>query len=186
MKRRTPANPPAAFVTVVDERHHRPPGELGTLSLEDLRNECAELMSIAGLGDLVIIGGIDFSFNVDSTGRWSDHWCPHFALLVLGATRKTVKAALSKRFRASVCVPRPVKTKTINDPLGLVTYLIKSVYFRRSSYLAANERYNARRLPLKAAQEHELTLFLDQFQPVDRLFLQKIRIKGAGLVKESK
>lgn len=186
MKQRAPANFPAVFVTVVDERHHRLPGELGTLSLEDLLDECAALMSIAGLGELVIVGGVDFSFNTDGAGRWSDHWCPHFALLVFGATRKTVKAALSPQFRASVCVPRPVKTKTINDPLGLVTYLIKSAYFRRSSYLAANGRYNARRLPLKAAQEHELTLFLDQFQPVDRLFLQNIRIKGAGLVKERK
>lgn len=177
----------AVFVTVVDERRHCPPGELGALSLEDLLDECTALMSIAGLGNLVMVGGIDFSFNTDGAGRWPDHWCPHFAVLVIGATPNTVKAALSKRFRASSVVRRPVNAKAVTDPLGGITYLIKSVYSRRSSYFdKKKKRYDARDLPLKAPQEHELTLFLDQFQPVDRLFLQNIRIKGAKLVKEIK
>lgn len=173
------------FVTIIDEIFCYAPNELCKFDPDLAKDRLSRKLLDSGLDKMIIIGGIDFSFNTDGEGRWPDHWCPHFALLILGATPEEVTAALDPHFESSVRVPRPVKAKKVNDLLRLTTYLVKSTYSRRSSYLAKNGRYNTRDLPLKASQEHEITLFLDQFQPVDRLFLQNIRIRNAKLVKKN-
>jgi len=176
----------ATFVTIVNDEFSYPTGKLNRFDLHDAKDWLLDKLKDAGLGGLAVVGGIDFSFNVDAEERWRDHWRPHFALLVLGKSKEEVKAALEPHLHATAAVPRPIKTVDASKPLKLITYLMKSIYLRRSSYLANNGRYNTRNLPLKAAQEHELTLYLDQHQPTDRLFLQNIRIRGAELVVMSK
>ncbi|HYD32281.1 MAG TPA: hypothetical protein VEB64_15670 [Azospirillaceae bacterium] len=173
------------FVTVVGDAFGYEAGSLHRFDPVAAMTWLRRLLSKAGLGTLTVVGGLDISFNVDGEKRWPDHWRPHFALLVLGSNPERVKAALEPFIKASESVPRPVQAKNVTDPLAVITYLVKAAYFRRSSYRAENGRYNTRRLPLKAAQEHELTLFLDQYQPEARLFLQNTRIEKAGLVRMS-
>ncbi|HYG87969.1 MAG TPA: hypothetical protein VD978_17065, partial [Azospirillum sp.] len=71
-------------VNLVNAQHQRAEDNLLSLDLKKLVDQYRKRLRRAGFEDLVIVGGVDFSFNTDSLGRWGDHWCAHLYILVGG------------------------------------------------------------------------------------------------------
>lgn len=178
---------PLVAVTLVHHTLQRPPGELHTFDLDLAKRQLARHVERAGLGDVVGVGGIDFSFNVDATGRWDAHWQPHAYVVFQGADAAAIKNALAPYYPRAVSIPRPVKAVPVRDLMSAVSYAFKSAFFRRTSYVDDSGRRNTSRpQQLKPAQARELLAFLDRHKPTDRVFLRNVRRHGLELVRMAK
>ncbi len=180
---------PLVALSLIHPNWQRGPGELGGLDPELAKRQLAKCIVRAGLGRLVIVGGLDFSFNIHAGNRWEPHWQPHFYLICQGASRMAIKEALSgngRSFKASLSIPRPVMATDVKNRMRAISYSMKSMFFRRSTYLGNDGAWNSRSLSLKPDQQAELTAFLDQHKPTDRMFLRNVRHHGLKLVKTGK
>ncbi|CAO3426290.1 hypothetical protein [Azospirillum argentinense] len=180
---------PIFAVTIIDRQDQRPQGELHTFEMIAMIRRIRKLFERAGLGPVVILGGVDFSFNIDDTGldRWDPHWCPHLHLVVIGATRKALKKALAPHFIADRTVKRPLYIKEVKgtgaDFVRKSSYCLKNVFNKIPRFIGAatgkehNKKYSLIREPAA-----ELASYLDLYQLTDRLFLRNIRRHGWRLV----
>jgi hypothetical protein len=166
--------------------HHSLGRGLGTLHEFDLgkaKRQLARHLDRAGLGSLFAIGGFDFSYNQSSDGS-APYWQPHAYLIFQGMEPKIIKRALSPFYPATAKIPRPIRTRQVTDLIQALSYAMKAVFSRRSSYRDATGRLNTRCLPLLPQAERELLLYLDQLRPVDRLFLKNLRRQGENLMRK--
>ena len=143
----------------------------------------------AHLRHLVVLGGIDFSFNEDSQERWTPHWQPHWQLAVEGCSSeefiKALKAWYSKDPKDKAC-PKPIYTDEIDNPIEQLSYLVKPFFERRVSYTDKDGKSDAKDWPLKPKQLREIAVFMDRFDMTDRLFMQNVRRYGPKLVRQKK
>ncbi len=76
---------------------------------------------------------------------------------------------------------RPLKRgdvgPTYKDRQKVVSYTLKAQFFRRSSYIASNGRWNTRSFNLKSYQLVELLLFLDRYPIRTRLIGHRVSIR---------
>lgn len=129
-----------------------------------------------------VVGGVDFSFNEDTAATAPPHWQPHWQLCFLSATSEAeITGALTKHFHPEGSVRRPVRSRIVDDPVIAISYTVKSVFFRRVSYIDKVGRRNTRSLPLRPKQQRELALFLDGLSLSERLFFRRIRRAGDHL-----
>lgn len=164
------------------------PGQLHTLDPKKAQDQLRTWLIRAELGDLTVAAGLDFSFNQDASDRWPPRWQPHWYLLVKGADAARVRDALRPYVKSDETIPRPIRVKAVTELNDVVTYAIKSVFFRRVSALGKNGRritLSNPPLPLKPEQQRELALWLDRWLPTDRLLLRNLRRCGSTLVERA-
>lgn len=180
---------PILAVTIIDRQDQRPQGELHTLDMTAMVKRIRKLVERAGLGPVVIFGGVDFSFNIDDTGldRWDPHWCPHLHLVVIGVPRKVLKKALGPHFIADRTVKRPFYVKEVkgtgDDFVRKSSYCLKNVFNKIPRFIgAATGKEHNKKYYLIRELAAELAAYLDRYQLTDRLFLRNIRRHGWRLV----
>lgn len=173
-------------VTLVAAWGRFAPGELHLLSERDLKQELLDTLRSAGLDPYAVIGGPDISFNEHSGGLWESHWQVHWHLLFadMDLSDEQFKGRLRPYFPMTDTIPRPMKVETVDDLLGAISYVYKSFFERRVSYIDSDGHKNTRSaLPLKAGQQRELALALSNHTFTDRLFLRGFRRRGQRLVR---
>lgn len=166
--------------------HHtwsRCPGNLSSFDLDKATRQMARHFDRAGVGNLVAIGGFDFSFNQPASGS-TPSWQPHAYVILQGIEHQALKHALTPFYPSTAEIPRPIRTRRVTDRMEAITYAAKAIFYRRSSYKDATGRANTRYLRLPPPAERELFTYLDQLQPVDRMFLKNARRQGAILIPQ--
>lgn len=173
----------ALTITLVNREHRRAAGQLHTLDLKKLIDQYRTQFKRANLDAAVVVGAVDFSFNVDGLKRWEPHWSPHLYLIVRGAASEAVRERLKRYLIADDAVPRPIRKRTMKDTVKAASYAWKSAFFQRNSFLDGAGTLNSWPYPMKAPQVRELMVYLDRYQPTDRLFLRNVRRHGWTLVR---
>ncbi|MCB1469194.1 MAG: hypothetical protein KDK08_19110 [Rhizobiaceae bacterium] len=158
--------------------------EIGALADFDVRNVSAahrrDIASVLRPGDFSI-GGLDVSLNVEPDGQsyWQVHSHAVFGSDWDGPRKKP------RNLRRGDGV-RPLRLTKIADPSvvpEVLSYSMKSVFFRRSRYhytrASGRKTTNTRSLPIPAKHEVELLVFLDAISIFDRLLLTGLRRTGS-------
>ena len=156
----------------------RRPGDLNGFDLDRAKRQMARHLDRAGLGDLVAIGGFDFSYNQPADGS-IPYWQPHAYVIFQGIEQEALKQALRPFYPTTAEIPRPVRTRSVTEPMEALSYAVKAMFWRRSSYWDGWS--NTRSLPLLPRAKRELLAYLDQHRPVDQLFLKNVRRQGVSL-----
>lgn len=172
---------PLSAASIVHHTWRCDPGTLNSFDLAKAKRQMARHFDRAGLGKLVAIGGFDISFN-QSANDSKTHWQPHAYVVFQGIEQDTLKQALSPFYPTTAEIPRPIRTRGVSDLMSALSYAVKALFWRRTSYMDANERANTRCLPLVPSVERELLTYLDQLRPINRLFLKNVRRQGMFLV----
>jgi hypothetical protein len=168
-------------VSLVHYSWSRSPDNLNSFGLPKAKRQTGRHFDRAGVGNLVAIGGFDFSYNQPADGS-APYWQPHAYVILQGIEPEALKQAISPFYPSTAAIPRPIRTRRVTDLMEALSYTTKAIFFRRASYKDANGRLNSRTLPLLASAERELLTYLDQLYPVDRLFLKNVRRQGATLI----
>ena len=168
----------AFVISAIPKDLQRPAGQLHTIKLPLVMGRLKRQLIRHELGPLPFVAGVDFSYNEDSEQRYEPHWQIHFWIYAVGPMVKLEKDGLTRFFPADGTIPVPVMVKSVTDPIEGISYLWKSVFFRRVTYLAPNGRFNSRKVALKPNQERELRICLDHYAPTDRLCLNGLQRRG--------
>lgn len=174
---------PILTVTLINRKHQRAPGQLHTLDIVKMIKLLQTQMARGGLREVVVFGGVDFSFNVDATGmkEWEPYWAPHFHLIVIGTTKKALKAALDRHFDADVTVTYPIRIKPLEAEVKgrceFLSYCLKTL-LKRKVYRWTEKGIRPSNEALSRSESMELALLLERFQPTQRLFLKGCSRRG--------
>lgn len=168
----------AFVISAIPKDLQRPAGQLHTIKLPLVMARLKRQLIRYELGPLPFVAGTDFSYNEDSEERYEPHWQVHFWIYVVGPMFKLEKDGLTRFFPADLTVPKPTMVKPVTDEMEAVSYLWKSVFHRRVTYVDSNGRLNTRKVPLKPDQEREIRVYLDQYAPTDRLCLNGLQRRG--------
>jgi hypothetical protein len=173
---------PLSAASLVHYSLSRCPGTLNTIDLGKTKRQLARQIDRTGLGDLVAIGGFDFSYNQPAAPA-TPYWQPHAYLIFQGAEANLIKQALRPCYPATTNIPVPVRTRRVSDLMKALSYAMKAIFLRRNSYIDSRGRANTKDFPLASEAERELLSYLDQLKPADRLFLKNVRRQGATLMQ---
>jgi hypothetical protein len=168
----------AFVISAIPKDLQRPPDQLHTIKLPLVMARLKRQLIRYELGPLPFIAGADFSFNEDSEERYEPHWQLHFWIYVVAPTLKLLPTGLARFFPIDITIPVPIMVKPVTDEMEVVSYLWKSVFFRRVTYLAPDGRFNSRKVSLKPDQERELRIYLDRYAPTDRLCMNGLQRRG--------
>ena len=157
--------------------------ELDGLSLKTIKDTFIHQLTRSGLGHCVVLGGIDFSYNIEGKILWPEHWQPHIYALVLGVSGKVFRENLAKFYPYADCILRPIVTKKVVSLPRPTSYILKSRFWKRSSYTSLLGKPATRIQTLKSINAAELAVYLDQTYIQDRLILRNIRRNGIELVR---
>jgi hypothetical protein len=155
-------------VNLVRAGHQRAEDELLSLDLKKLIDVYRKRLRRAGFGDLVIVGGVDFSFNTDSLGRWSDHWCGHLYIIVGGIPVKDFKKGMAEGPSEDGTVVRPRRSRVVEADglLRAISYSWKTVFERRNSFRNnVNDRVQTKSRLLRHPQLGKLALCRTNVEP---------------------
>jgi hypothetical protein len=170
----------AAFLIPI--RLRRPPGGLQELVLPKIKDAFRKQLVRGGLSDVTVLGGVDFSFNVDSASRWQPHWQPHIQIVATGCSPAKFLSRIRDNYPTDGITSRPVWTSEVQNPVSTISYLLKPYFSRRVSYTDDHGQANTRKCGLKPAQLREIAVFMDRHEITDRLILQNLRRYGGELI----
>lgn len=160
--------------SLIDHSDAVPPDTLNEFDLRTAKRRLSQRIKRTGLANCLVLGGFDFSFNIHSAGSWEPHWQPHAYLIFQAATAEAVKLAMRAGFSKAETVPCPINTQTIENFFEVVSYSVKSEFYQRVTYIDPTGRQNSRQVSLPPERLAELTSYLDDFNPMDRLFQRNI------------
>lgn len=178
---------PILTVTLINRKHQRAPGQLHSLDIIKMVKQLQTQLARGGLRHVVVFGGVDFSFNVDATGTkgWEPYWAPHFHLVVIGTTKKALKAALDRHFDKDETVAKPIQVtplrETLKDRCEFLSYCLKTA-FERKVYRRTKKGIRPSNEDLNKAESLELAMYLEKYLPFHRMFLKNASRIGSKLV----
>jgi hypothetical protein len=185
--------PYGVIVTVVPSGLTAPLGFLSGISLQKVQRRFWKAMDRLKIQGHPIIGGIDVSHNLVSGSKDPGYFQVHLAFAIFGypdseADRKKLKELVKEAFRVEPTAPRPVVVKPIRNPVRQLSYLLKSTFYRRISYIGDNGRWNTRKPApvVRASEQVEIARWLDKYSMTDRLLLYGVRREGDRLRVTSK
>jgi hypothetical protein len=147
------------------------PGKLHTFSIKNMQRRLKDAIKKTDLG-IIIVGGVDFSFNEDAEDKYQPFWCPHFDLLTSIASTNKVLNALTEIYKPDgKRIPKPVLTTPIENRAYRRSYALKITFKRRIGVLKKTSDRTFRdtsRDKLRAAERLELFRYLDQVGFADR------------------
>ena len=173
-----------SLAVVIPESHLYRRDELYKADLPKLIRSVNKCIERSGLGDVMVIGGIDVSFNTFSNNEIG--WQLEVQLLINRPCSDELRAQVRSAFRLARNAQRPVVVLPVkpgsDNFFRCLTYVYKSMFSLRSGYLVPNRRgpeylpeKRVRDLPLKAPQVVELADWLGQYPIGARLVLRNIK-----------
>jgi hypothetical protein len=158
-------------------------GELAEVDLNALKNKIAKRLERWSLRNRIVIAGIDISLNLQDNEAVG--WQLHLYMLVEGSHTPQLEEAVKATFPPDKTVRVPFHfTQVTGKPGSVLTYLFKSVFWRRSRY-TVYERWpknRTRNQPLKRPELRELLEFLGRYPVGARLILRGLRRDGRHLI----
>jgi len=155
-------------------------GELRDFELNSFTAAASKNLERKGPNRTWAIFGVDMSLN-ERNGH-DPYW--QFHLYGLAARLQGEQFCWKGVFPVDGRDKRPLQTVEVGqereDRENVISYLLKSRFFRRSSYIDGNNRWNTRSLNLKQNQLIELLLFLEQYPIRTRLIGHRVRIIERG------
>jgi hypothetical protein len=158
-------------------------GELINVDLIALRNKIAKRLERWSLRNRIVIAGIDISLNLEANEAVG--WQLHLYMLVEGEHTPQLEEAVKATFPPDKTVRVPFHfTQVTGKPGSVLTYLFKSVFWRRSRYTVYERwpRTRTRNQPLKRPELRELLEFLGRYPVGARLILRGLRRDGRHLI----
>ncbi len=168
-------------VSVIPQNMRFAAGELSNLRLIATLKAIRRRTQRAGLGNRLLIGGLDLSWN---TVENSDgHWQAHYYALISGIADANLANSVKLIFKPCSEVLRPIHTQRVQQPLpgACLTYLYKAEFYARSSYpetrlrVDGTPRQNVRPNRLPADRRTELIEWLGTNEIGSRLLLHGLR-----------
>jgi hypothetical protein len=140
----------------------------------------AKRLERSSLRSQIIFCGVDVSLNVRNNAIIG--WQFHLYVLVEGRNTTSLQEALKGAFPPEPAAKSPYKFRLAADPKKAITYLYKSIFYRRSEYSTPKGESRTRIQPLKGPELRELLVFLDRFPIGTRLILRGVRRDGKHLI----
>ena len=169
------------FVTLIPRDERLPPGRLHKFSPRRLIERLKRQLARSGLGHVVVIGGVDLSFNVDSDGKQPARWEPHLHLIVAGCSKEQLLAALRRHYRPSKEVRAPLRIQRLANWPKQFSYTTKPFFGMKMYFTndAGMRRPARRRLPPERARE--ISRVLSRYSNNDLRMLVGVRQHGTEL-----
>jgi len=185
--------PFGVIVTVVPSGLSAPLGFLQGVSLPKVQRRFWKAMKRLNIDGYAVIGGIDVSHNLVSGSDDPGYYQVHLAFAILGypdseMDRKKLKELVQDVFRLEPTAPRPVVVDALHDPVRQLSYLLKAVFSRRTSYVDGRGRRNTHKKPpvVRVPEQVEIARWLDKYSMTNRLLLYGVRREGDRLRTTSK
>jgi hypothetical protein len=160
------------------------PGELATVDLNALRKKISKRFERWSLQDRIVVAGIDISLNTENNRTIG--WQLHLYMLIEGEHTPQLEEAVKATFPPEKTARVPYHFTQLTGKVKPVTYLHKSVFWRRSRYTVFERRPRTRNLPLKRPELRELLEFLGTYPVGARLILRGLRRDGRHLIVTKK
>lgn len=159
-------------------------GRLSAKKLENLGRRTKDRFSRAGAKVDWAFGAIDLSLN-EADEKQS--WCPHVLLLAKTVDPIDLKRRLKNVYPADESVPRPVKVTPFKASKYAVSYLFKTDFRHRVSYVDENGRANTDKKPLPRREPRlqELLAELDELSISKRLIWMHCKPNQTGITLQT-
>lgn len=157
------------------------PGMLPEVEIKRQLEALRKRLERSGLADLIMIGGLDLSFNTFENGEVG--WQGHYYALIMAANTPELQRAFMEAIKPDPSVKEPFQFSDVNpdDFFKCLTYAYKNDFYRRSGYFEkrlkkdGTPRKNAAHQGLRGPQSVELATWLSGYPIGARLFLRNIR-----------
>jgi len=159
-------------------------GELENVDLNALRRKISKRFERWSLRDRIVIAGIDISLNTEN--NLTIGWQLHLYMLVEGEHTPRLEEAVKATFPPEKTARVPFHFSQLTGKVGPITYLLKSVFWRRSRYTVYERDPRTRNQPLKRPELRELLEFLGRYPVGARLILRGLRRDGRYLIVTQK
>jgi hypothetical protein len=159
------------------------PGELADVDLNALKAKVQKRFERWTLRNRIVIAGIDISSNIQNNKKVG--WQLHLYMLIEGEQTVQMEEAVKATFRPEATALVPYHFKQVTGAIRPVTYLYKSIFWRRSRYTRYGRQYRIRKLQLKRPELRELLEFLGRYPVGARLILRGLRRDGKSLIVTS-
>ncbi|MCX7307217.1 MAG: hypothetical protein NTZ72_04395 [Afipia sp.] len=165
---------PLAFVTVAHPKWKKSAGRLADSNIQAATQWMYRALSLVE-DRTIAIGGYEASINVELDGSVS--WSGHFHLVIAGADKKQLKAALNipTRYQRQK-YSRPVTIEQIGNLAKRLGYSTKRIGKRGVAYIGKNGRQQRRKLPLSTVEQIEFDSWLSGIPVGGRTFLFGCRL----------
>lgn len=156
----------------------------GTLHKVDIK-ACIEALrkrlERSGITDLVMIGGLDLSFNTFENGEVG--WQGHYYVLIMAKSTPELRRAFKEAIKPDPSVERPFSFAEVTpgEFSKCLTYAYKNDFYKRSGHFEkrlkndGTPRKRTSSQALSVAQSRELDSWLAGYPVGSRLFLRNIR-----------
>jgi hypothetical protein len=132
------------------------------------------------LPNRIVIAGIDISLNLEDNEAVG--WQLQLYMLVEGEHTPRLEEAVKATFPPEKTARVPYHFTQVTGALRTVSYLYKSVFWRRSRYTLFERRPRTKNQPLKRSELRELLEFLGRYPVGARLILRGLRRDGRHLI----
>ncbi len=157
-------------------------GELEKVDLNALRRKISKRLERWSLRNRIVVAGIDISLNTEDNKAIG--WQLHLYMIIEGEHTPQLEEAVKATFPPEKTARVPYHFKQLTGKVGPVTYLYKSMFWRRSRY-TAYERWPIKRTKnqsLKHPELRELLEFLGGYPVGARLILRGLRRDGRHFI----
>ena len=159
-------------------------GDLVNVDLNAIRRKISKRLERWSLRNRIVIGAFDIRFNLEENEEVG--WQLHLYMLVEGEHTPRLEEAVKGAFRPEPTARVPYHFTQVTGAIKPVTYLFKSVFWRRSRYTVFGRRPRTRNMPLKRPELRELLEFLGKYPVGARLILRGLRRDGRHLIITNK
>ncbi len=136
------------------------------------------MLQRAKLNGVRVIGALDVSLN---TFQNQNHTWQLQLFLLVNTTSKAAKEALANAFTLEPAAKRPLHVSNVYMPRTALTYSLKSTFGVRSAFSHEGNSH-IKKQPLQTkAHLRELSVFLAQGKPLQRLVLKGLKREGENL-----
>ncbi len=168
-----------SVASIIPAGFNAPLGALHTLSLKTKVKTTARCLQRANLNGARVIGGIDLSLN---TLENEEHtWQLQLFLLINAPPSDGLKETLAEAFSPEPMAKRPLHVSSMYMPRTALSYAFKSTFQLRSAYDSDGEACVRKVRLSKKEYVRELSRFLAQGKPLQRLILRGIKREGENL-----
>jgi hypothetical protein len=157
------------------------PGMLFEVEIKRCNEALRKRLERSGLADLIMIGGLDVSFNTFENGVVG--WQGHFYVLIMAPNTPKLRRAFMEAIKPDPSVKEPFQFRSVRpgEFLNCLTYAYKNDFYQRSGYfekrlkIDGTSRQNAVPQRLRGPQSAELGSWLTGYPVGARLFLRNLR-----------
>ena len=134
--------------------------------------------------NVIVIGGLDIAYNVDSESKWKPFFHPHWHLLfITKLDRAVVRENLKKYYVQTDIIKRPVRTVRVRSLRKCVSYMFSPYFTKRVRFLntqskVRNPFYDSKEYRLNKKEIQKLASRIKNYNIKDMLFLYRCRFRS--------